>query len=91
MTKTVLNGSRNKSYAEQQQIVKAFSEKAKALYQVPRAIEAAVSVFMRYIVTGERLLNDDPWTYTRCQEKYREWQLVVGGFAPAGLIVDHPL
>ena len=47
---------------------------------------------MEYVRTGTRLYPDDPWTFTRCQEKYNsDWQLVVGGFSAAGLRVHDDL
>ena len=89
MTKDVLPGSRNKSYTEQQTLVKNLSEKAQAEYQVPKLIDAITCIFAEYASSGTRLYSTDPWTYTRCQEKIRGYQSIVGGFAPAGLIVDN--
>jgi hypothetical protein len=44
---------------------------------------------MEYIRSGTRLYSDSPYTFTRCQEKYNDkYQLVVGGFASGGLLVD---
>ncbi len=80
LTRDVIPNSRNKPYAEQQKLVTKASS-----YQVPKALEAAVCLFMEHARTGNRLYSDSPWTYTRCQEKTDSGQLVVGGFGAAGL------
>ncbi len=77
------------TYAEQQALIARFAQQAKKPYQVPKILDAAVCVFIEYLRTGTRLYPDNPWTYTRCQEKYdKDWQLIVGGFAPGGLYVN---
>jgi NLR family CARD domain-containing protein 3 len=89
MTRDVLPGSRNKSYDKQQAMVKSYAEKTKTPYQVPPILDATVCIFMEYVLSGTRLYSDNPWTYTRCQAKYgRDRQLVVGGFASGGLLVN---
>lgn len=88
MTRDVLPGSRNQSYADQQALVARYAQKAGASYEVPHVLDAAVCTFMEYVQSGNRLYSDNPWTYTRCQEKWNEgWQLVVGGLSPEGLSV----
>lgn len=87
MTKDVLPGSRNKSYAEQQKIVASLAKKSLG-YEVPDTLEAATCILVQYFSDSKtRLFNNDPWTYTRCKEKVQGYQTVVGGFAPAGLHV----
>jgi hypothetical protein len=89
-TKDVIPESRKKSYNKQKKLVASYSHKAHVLYEVPRLLEAAVSIFMEYLLTGQRLYSDSPWTFTRCQERISEhpnWPLVVGGFAVGGLHV----
>ena len=87
MTKDVLPGSRRKSYDTQVAIVNRHRG-----YEVPRAIEAAVTILMGYIKTGIRGgYTDKPETYTRCQEvvKY-DWgevRLALGGLGSSGLYV----
>jgi hypothetical protein len=84
VTRDVLPNSRNKPYAEQQKIPQGY-----AGYQVPTILDAATAMFMEYIRSGTRLYGDSPWTYTRCQEKHnKDWQLLVGGFSAAGLVVN---
>jgi hypothetical protein len=87
MTKDVLPGSRNKSYTEQQTLVRNLSEKAHVEYQVPKLIDAITCIFAEYVSSKTRLYSDTPLTYTRCQEQTKGFQLVVGGFAPGGLCV----
>ncbi|MBS0615765.1 MAG: hypothetical protein JSR58_04350 [Verrucomicrobia bacterium] len=82
LTKTVLEGSRNKTYDQQKQLVESYSG-----YEVPTLLSTAIALFMHHTRTGERLYNDSPATFTRCQEKSDGWSLVVGGFAAGGLHV----
>jgi len=74
MTNDVIEGSRNKSYADQ---VKVVEEKAGSEWQVPKLLEAAVCSFMNHVSSGEEktyLFGQKPWTFTRCQEKISGWQ-----------------
>ncbi|MCB1149796.1 MAG: hypothetical protein KDK48_06480 [Chlamydiia bacterium] len=83
MTRDVLAGSRNRPYAEQQEMAKSFKS-----YDVPSLREAIACIFARLLQDGTRLYSDSPWTYTRCQENLNGFQTVVGGFAPTGLFVS---
>ena len=88
MTRDIIPGSRNKSYVEQEKILKGYIEKPQLPYDVPPILDATICIFMEFLRSGTRLCGDSPWTYTRCQEKYnKDYQLVVGGFVPAGLNV----
>ena len=89
MTKDVIEGSRNKNYTDQQALIAEFAKQTEINYEVPNVLDAAIGIFMHYIRFGERLFNadNDLWTYTHCQEKAKDWQIVVGGFSPAGLSV----
>ncbi len=89
MTKEVLPGSRNKSYDEQQKIVADLAEKSLISYEVPETLEAAACILSQYFGSKIRLFSDNPGTYTRCKEKVQGYQVVVGGFAPAGLSVHN--
>ena len=86
-TRDVIEGSRSKSYPDQQKLL---SQKGQGVYAVPTILDATVCIFMEYVRSGTRLYSDNPYTYTRCQEKYNaNWQLVVGGFAPGpGLLAS---
>ena len=86
MTKDVIEGSRNKSYTDQQALIADLAKQTGIDYEVPNVLDAAICIFMKYISSEERLFNDnDPLTYTRCQEKTEGYQVAVGGFSPAGL------
>ena len=90
LTKTVIDGTRNKSFAEQKAIVKKVSAESKVDYRVPKALYVATAAFMNYVTSGEkkeRLFNDDPWTFTRCPAQVNRLPVVVGGFASDGLSV----
>lgn len=84
MTKKILTGSRNKSFAEQQDQV------GKRNYQVPGTLDVVACVISEYARSNKdtRLFGDSPLTYTRCQERLQGCQVVIGGFAPAGLDVS---
>jgi F-box-like len=88
MTKDVLPGSRDKIYAEQQKMVADLAEKSLISYEVPETLEAAACILSQYFGSNIRLFSNNPWTYTRCKEKLQAYQIVVGGFAPAGLSVN---
>ncbi len=90
MTRDIIPGSRSKSYVEQQKLLKGYIEKTQLLYEVPPILEATTCIFMEFLRSGKYLYGQDPWTYTRCQEKYnKDWQLCAGGLASAGLFVDN--
>lgn len=91
MTKDVLPGSRNKSYDEQKKIVADLAEKSLISYEVPETLESATCILSQYFGSNIRLFRDSPRTYTRCQENVQGYQVVVGGFAPAGLYVDYDI
>ena len=80
MTKDVIPKTRDKSYGEQRKLLKAG-------YEVPKLIEAAVSIFMAYVSEKEELYKEEPITYTRCQETGSDpdYQMEVGGRAGGGL------
>ncbi|MBS0615366.1 MAG: hypothetical protein JSR58_02285 [Verrucomicrobia bacterium] len=82
LTKTVLEGSRNKTYNEQKQLVESYLG-----YEVPTVLSTAIALFMHHARTGERLYNDNPLTFTRCQERSNGWSLAIGCFAAGGLNV----
>ena len=94
MTKDVIPGSRKQSYVKQKAMIAAIADKALVPYEVPQVLEVAFCVLAHYFKCKERLLSDDPWTYTRCQESiqtaFGHYPVVVGGFVPAGLhILDY--
>ena len=82
ITCDVIPDSRNQWYKDQKALVAK-----KAGYELPTVLEAITLVTMHCKKTGQYLLSQSPWTYTRCKETDGEWPLVVGAFAPAGLFV----
>jgi hypothetical protein len=84
MTRDVLPGSRGKTYDAQKALVAAHVH-----YDIPYVLEAATAILLHHARIGERLYTDDPWTYTRCQEKVlgNKYPVVVGGFSSGGFLV----
>jgi len=85
MTKDVLEGTRNNSYEDQVKKLKSYSQG----YEVPLALDSAVSILMHHVSTGKYLFGQDPLTHTRCQEVVGKYHVAVGGFAAAGLYIFH--
>ena len=54
----------------------------------PKLIEAATAAIMHFLDTGERVLGQDPSTFTICKEEPIDgYKLLVGGFGGSGLHV----
>jgi hypothetical protein len=91
MTRDVLPGSRDRTYAAQKELVAAYARCTGLPYKLPKALEAATAILTHHVRDGERLYGDSPWTYTRCRELIRSPfgadPAVVGGFEPSGLTV----
>lgn len=88
MTKTVINGSRKKSYAIQKTMIKNLAKKVEISYTVPTVLQAVICILTHYMRTRTCLFSDRPRTYTRCQENVCDYQLVVGSFSSTGLGVS---
>ncbi|MBS0615896.1 MAG: hypothetical protein JSR58_05025 [Verrucomicrobia bacterium] len=86
LTKTVLEGSRTTPNKQKKQLVEGYPG-----YEMPTVLSTAIALFMHHARTGERLYNDDPGTYTLCQEKSNGWSFVVGSFVAGGLTVNFGL
>lgn len=90
LTRTVIEGSRDRRYQQEQPIVAAYSQKTKIAYEIPTVLDATVCNFMEYVRSGTWLYGDNPWTFTWCQEKYKaSYYLVVGGGSGSGLRVSN--
>lgn len=87
MTTDVLPDSRNKSYAEQKALITQVAGKAKIAYEIPNLLDAVVCLFLKYVVSKERLFRDKPATFTRCQGDVLDFQTIVGNFSLKGLEV----
>jgi hypothetical protein len=91
MTRDVLPESRNKTYADQKELVAVHASRTGLPYELPKALEAAAAILTHHVRSGERLYGDSPWTYTRCQKwilhQSKEYPAIVGGFGSSGLDV----
>ena len=89
MTKDVIPGSRSQTYRAQLDLIKDISSRSGLPYELPGALDAAVSILMHYVKSGERLYTDSPWTYTRCHERlnHERWPVSIGGCTADGLHV----
>jgi hypothetical protein len=90
LPKTILEGSRSKSFSEQKNMV---SEYCSSGYRLPRALEVATSLLSHYMRSGKCLYahanSQGRWTYARCSDLDKDGDsLVVGGFEPSGLHID---
>ena len=91
MMRDILPDSRYKTYDAQKALVAAYASKLGLPYEMPHALEAAAAILLHHAREGERLFGNDPWTYTRCQEKVdnNQYPVVVGGFSSGGLNVNY--
>jgi hypothetical protein len=89
MTRDVLPGSRGKTYDAQKALVAAHASRLGLPYEMPDALSAATAILLHHARTGERFYTDDPFTYTRCQERVgkNDYPVVVGKFSSEGLYV----
>lgn len=85
MTKDIIEESRNKSYTDQKALIAEFANKTRIDYEVPKALDAAICIFMHYIHFEEYLFNN--MNFTSCQEKFNNRQISVGGFSDRGLVI----
>lgn len=86
MPRTILKDSRNKSYTSQKNLVAWYTQQG---YVLPHALEVATVLLVHYVSNGERLLANNPWTYTRCKEVDIDGHTyVVGGFESQGFHID---
>ena len=94
--KHLVPNSVNESYKEQSKIIQTYSEKAKASYEAPRAIEVTVSVFAEFLQNQKKLYSEaEPSSsFTRCQETvvYQKFgdtrQVAVGCFDAGAAFID---
>ncbi|MCP5506686.1 MAG: BTB/POZ domain-containing protein [Chlamydiales bacterium] len=86
MRKELIPNSRNKDFRNQKQLLKGS-------FEVPKIMDAILLNVITYAGEEKYLYGRDPWTFTRCQEKYKKkyksFHTVVGGFAFSGLTVSH--
>ena len=92
MTRDVLEGSRDETYASQKDLVAVHAERTGIPYEPPGALEAATVILSHYMRSGAHLYANNPWTYTRCQELVVDededvYPVVIGGFSSKRLCV----
>jgi hypothetical protein len=88
LTRTMIEGSSNKTYEEEHAVLAHYSQNTQIAYQIPTVLDAAVCNFMEYVRSETWLYSTNPWTYTWCQEKYNAGcNLIVGGGSGSGLDV----
>jgi hypothetical protein len=89
MTRDVLPGSRDKTYADQQELIAAHASHTSLPYELPKALEVATVILTHHVRNGTQLYSNNPWTYARCQELiHGEYPATVGGFESSGLLVS---
>ena len=89
MTKDVIHGKRNKLYSKCFNIIADHSKKTGIPYELPHELDAATSILMHYVKTGEKLYKRHPWSYTYSQNvATKEGDPAgVGGFDNNGLSI----
>lgn len=88
MTADVILNSRNKNFENQKKLVKNLNENNHACYKVPKVGEAVVCIMANYLRSEYFLFGALPdWTYTSCEERVEDYQIIVGGFFSAGLAI----
>ncbi len=85
ITKDVIPDSRDQTYANQKALIRQHGGVA---YEPPSFLEMVILLAAVHNKKGVRLYGNNPSTYTSCQERFKVWQLAVGGFAPADLSID---
>ena len=93
LSRDVLPNSCNKTYAKQLSQIEAIRQG----YELPGMLEVATSILMEHARSGQRLYGarplrsdqrlyeNSPLTYTRCQELGSSGHMFVGGLSPSGL------
>lgn len=88
MTTSILPNSTNKSYTNQQFMINQLAQHSLIGYEVPETLEAIICVLARRLTSIEHASKDPYIMYTRCQDKVKDMQLVVGRFYYSDSLVD---
>lgn len=88
MTSNEVDGTRDKSYEEQKNIIAELAKTAQIPYEVPTTLEAATCILAEYSRSGRRLFNESSWLHIHCQENVQGRQMLVGGFE-LGLLIHN--
>jgi len=95
MTRDVIPESRNQTYADQCDLVASHAKEKNLPLELPLALDAAASILMHHVKTGDPLFTDDKlgkeFTHTRCQEKVdgNQWPAAIGGFSAEGILASN--
>jgi hypothetical protein len=84
MTREIIQGSRNKSYDDQEAMLKGTG------YVLPQAVEAVACILAEFVASGTYLYSREPLvTYTSCAETVKgTYNVMIGGFDSCGLDVS---
>ena len=90
MTRDIIPGSRGKSYEDQKKLVATHAKNSGQPYELPKALDVTIGILIEHVQTATKLYSDNPFIYTRCQEKVGEnrWPVAIGGFAAGGLDIS---
>ncbi len=88
MTRYVIPDSRIKLHMEHKRLVRSYAMATSRPYALPKVLEAATCILMEYVRSGNRLYNDNPETWTRCQEEDESTCAAdIGKFGASGLLL----
>lgn len=68
MTKSVLPGSRNRTYEQQEKMVSSLVSKEQPVYEIPETIEAVVCILTHYFTSRKTKGIFKEHNYTRCRD-----------------------
>jgi len=85
MTKSLLPGSKKKSYSEQEEMIAGLSKKSIVGYRIPTILESVVCILSEYSSSKTQLFTD----YTRCRNQIQGYTTVVGGLSASHLSINH--
>ena len=80
MRRELIPNTRNTSFNQQKQLLKG-------CFEVPKLMDAIFLNIITFAKEGKYLYGCKPLTFTHCQEKYYDYQTLVGGFAPSRLLI----
>ncbi|NGX38695.1 MAG: hypothetical protein KR126chlam1_00005 [Chlamydiae bacterium] len=88
ITNDVLPDSRNKSYKDQGALIDSHKKRIGISYEIPQTLEAAVSISMHHVRSGEKLYKSNPHTLVRCRELVRidKYPVAIGSFDENGIV-----
>ncbi|MCP5506687.1 MAG: BTB/POZ domain-containing protein [Chlamydiales bacterium] len=79
MRKELIPDSRNKSFEKQKKLLKGS-------FEVPTIMDAILLCMITYVSEGKNICGRRPWTF--CRENFENYQMLVGGKKPSGIVVD---